>query len=78
MGRSRDWCIRWGAGRRRGRDSFGCKCGHAIVTSGTLMHSCAEVREAIELSFVMVSGVGLGIHVLEGKGKLWGFSVPLI
>jgi len=42
------------------------------------MHSCAEVREAIELSFVMVSGVGLGIHVLEGKGKLWGFSVPLI
>jgi len=33
-GRSRDWCIRWGEDRRRGRGSFVGKCGHPIVTSG--------------------------------------------
>jgi len=31
-----------------------------------LLHSCAKVREPMELSFGMVSGVGLGIHVLDG------------
>jgi len=31
-----------------------------------LLCSCAEVREPIELSFGMVSGVGPGIHVLDG------------
>jgi len=33
---------------------------------GTLLHSCVEVHEPIELSFGMVSGVGLGIDVLHG------------
>ena len=33
---------------------------------GVLLHSCAEVRAAIELSFGVVSGVGPGIHVLDG------------
>ena len=31
----------------------------------TLLHSCAEVRAAIELSFKMVSGVTPDIHVLD-------------
>jgi len=32
----------------------------------TLLHSCAETRTAIELSFKMVSGVTPDIHVLDG------------
>jgi len=46
---------------------------------GTLLRSCAEVHEPIELSFGVVSGVGQGIHVLDGftcpkKKKLfWEF-----
>jgi len=32
----------------------------------TLLHSCAEVRAAIQLSFKTVSGVTLDIHVLDG------------
>jgi len=31
------------------------------------VHSCVEVRELIELSLGMVSGVSLGIHVLDGR-----------
>jgi len=31
-----------------------------------LLHSCAEVRAAIELSFQIVSGVTADIHVLDG------------
>jgi len=43
------------------------------------MRTCAEVHEPIELSFSVVSGVGPGIHVLDGgscapkKGLLGGF-----
>jgi len=56
----------------------------------TLLHSCAEVCAAIELSFKMVSGVTLDIHVLDGglsassgrgefSGRLPnGFNVMLI
>jgi len=33
---------------------------------GTLLRSCADVREPIKLSFGEVSGVGPGIHVLDG------------
>jgi len=33
---------------------------------GTLLRSCAEMHEAIELSFEVVSRVGSGIHVLYG------------
>ena len=32
----------------------------------TLLHSCAEVRAAIELSFKTVIGVTPDIHVLDG------------
>ena len=32
----------------------------------TLLHSCAEVRAAIELSFTLVSEVTPDIHVLDG------------
>jgi len=33
---------------------------------GTLLRSCVEVRELIELSFGIVSGVEPSIHVLDG------------
>jgi len=33
---------------------------------GTLLHRCVKVRRAIELSCGVVSGVGPGIHVLDG------------
>ena len=34
---------------------------------GTLLLRCVEVHIAIELSFGVVSGVGPGIHVLDGN-----------
>jgi len=34
---------------------------------GTLLHRCVKVRRAIELSCGVVSGVGPGIHVLDGS-----------
>jgi len=50
----------------------------------TLLHSCAEVRAAKEMSFKMVSGVTPDIHVLDeglsassGRGKFWGSLPPL-
>ena len=50
----------------------------------TLLHSCAEVRAAIEQSFKMVSGVIPDIHVLDGglsassgRGEFWGRLPPL-
>ena len=33
---------------------------------GTLLHSCEEVHEPIELLFGMVSGIGSGICILHG------------
>jgi len=40
---------------------------------GTLLRSCAEVHEPIDLSFGTVSGVSPGIHVLnEGSRALKG------
>ena len=33
---------------------------------GTLLRNCAEVREPIQLSFGVVSGLGPGIDVLDG------------
>ena len=36
---------------------------------GNLLHRCVELRTAIELSFGMVSGVGPGIHVLDGSPR---------
>ena len=48
--------------------------GTSIVTNGEFVaYSSAKIRESIELSFGVVSGVGRGIGVLEGirvpKGK---------
>jgi len=36
------------------------------VNLGILLRHCVEVRRAIKLSFGVVSGVGPGIHVLDG------------
>jgi len=47
---------------------------------GTLLHSCVEVRETIELSFGVVSGISLGIRVLDGvqmpQEAVSGFFAP--
>jgi len=63
---------------------FRLNLGCHIVTMGPLLRSCAEVRAAIELSFVMVSGVTAGIHVLDGgprasmgRGGFWDRLPPL-
>jgi len=37
---------------------------------GTLLCRCVEVHIAIELSFDVVSGVGSGIHVLDGSPRV--------
>jgi len=39
---------------------------------GTLLRHCVEVRKAIELSFGVVSGVGPGVHVLDGSPRASG------
>jgi len=50
---------------------------------GTLWHSCAKVREPMELLFGVVIGVGPSIGVLYGvympqwEGRLWGFFSPI-
>jgi len=38
----------------------------------TLLRRCVEVRKTIELSFAVVSGVGPGIHVLDGSPHAQG------
>ena len=53
-GRSKDGCIKWG--RRKGA-VFGVNLGRAILTNGTLLRSCVEVCEPMELTFGVVSGV---------------------
>ena len=74
--------------RRRGRSRFWVNLGRPIVTNGPLLRSCAEVHEAIKLSFGKVSGVGPAIDVLDGgpratrgRGCFWDFSTfvpPLV
>ena len=51
----------------------------------TLLHSCAEMRAAIELSFKMVIGFTRDIHVLDGglsassgRGEFWGRVMLII
>ena len=39
---------------------------------GTLLRSCAKLREPIELSFGVVNGVGLGIPVFNGGQSAQG------
>ena len=49
--------------------------GIRLLPMGTMimMHSCAEVYEPIELSFGVVSGVGLDrVHVAQKKGRFGG------
>jgi len=52
--------------------------GHPIVTNGTLLCSCAEMREPIELSFAMVSGLdqalvhSMGSTCCKEKGQFPG------
>jgi len=49
----------------------------------TLLHSCVEVRTAIELSLREVSGVCHGIGVVDGvhmpqaEGAVLGFGIPI-
>jgi len=62
-GRSVDGCIRWGGDCRGGRAVLGVNLVRPIVTNGTLLHSCVEVRERIELSFGVVSGISGGMGV---------------
>jgi len=61
--------LDFGGNRRRGRGSLGVNLRRPIVTNGTLLHRCVEVHRAIELSFGAVSGVGPGIHVLDGSPR---------
>jgi len=48
-----------------------------------LLRSCTEVREPIELSFGMVSGVGpgimygMGVRVPQGEGAVSGVVFPI-
>ena len=57
--RARHGCIRFCSGdRRRGRGSL-----------GNLLRRCVNMRITIELSFGVVSGVGPGIHVLDGSPR---------
>jgi len=57
---------------------LGVNVGRPIVSNGTFWHSCAKVREPIELSLWVASGVGPdisvldGVHVPQGKGDVFG------
>ena len=57
--------------RRMGRGSFKGQFGasHCKQCMGTLLCSCAEMHEAIELSFGEVSGVGHGMGVVDGSPR---------
>jgi len=51
---------------------------------GTVLHSCVKVRELIELSFGVVSGVRHGTGILDGgprasrgRGGFGGFTFRL-
>jgi len=61
--------LDFGGDRRRGRGSLGVNLLRPIVPNGDFVVSLVEVRIAIELSFGVVSGVGLGIHVLDGSPR---------
>jgi len=51
---------------------------------GTFLRSCVKVREPMELSFEVVSGVGRGMGGLEGGPRadvpqgVWRFVPPLL
>jgi len=54
----------WAGDRRGGRGSFGSE---SRVYHCNQWGLCCIMRELIELSFGVVSGVGLGIRVLDGR-----------
>jgi len=69
----------------KGRRNFGVNLGRPTVTNGDFVaYSSAKVCEPIKLSFGVVSGVGLGIGVLNGvyvlkeKERFHGVSRPLV
>jgi len=69
--------LDFGGDRRRGRGSMGGEF-VAFHCMGTLLYRCVEMRKVIELSFGLVSGVGSGIHALDGsprasrgRGSFW-------
>ena len=61
--------LDFGGDCRRERGSLGVNLRRPIITMRTLLHRCVEVRRAIELSSGVVSGVGLGFHVLDGSPR---------
>jgi len=50
---------------------------------GTLLHSCVKVRKPIEVLFVVLSGVGPGIgvldgiHIPKGRGGFWVYFLSI-
>ena len=57
--------LDFGGDRRRGRGSLGVNLRRPFVTNGDFVASLC----AIELSLGMLSGVGPGIHVLDGSPR---------
>jgi len=53
-----------------------------VFSQGTLFCTCVKVCEAIKLPFSVVSGMGLGIgvldgvHVPQGEGEVLGVFLP--
>ena len=83
LGRS---VLDFGADRRRGRDSLGVNLWRPIITNGDVVASLrGSAYSNRAVSFGVVSGVGPGIHVLDGSPRasrgrgyfwhgLWHFS----
>jgi len=67
---------------RRRRAFLGVNLGCPIVVNGTLLRSCAKVSEPMDMTFGVVSGVGLCIRVLkwgpyaQRKRGSFGFFLP--
>jgi len=62
--------LDFGGDRPRGRGSLGGEFAASHYNQwGLMLHRCVEVRKAIKLSFGVVSGVGPGIHVLDGRPR---------
>ena len=74
--------LDFGSDRRRGRGSLGMNLWRPFVANGDFVASlCESAYRTIELSFGVMSGVGPGIHVLDGsprdsRGRVcfWHFS----
>jgi len=62
-----------------GKGHFWTEFGGPIVSNGDFRRSCGKLRESIDMSFGVVSGVdrGMGVHVPQGRGLL-GFFFSII